>query len=61
MLAFLISNPWRSGAQPVPAGALDAAGDLALARAAELAPLAAEAKAAAQLSPPGRWDQRRGD
>lgn len=52
---------WRSGAQPVPAGALDAAGDLALARAAELAPLAARAKAAAQLAPPGRWHERRGD
>lgn len=49
---------WRSGAAPVPAGALDALADLALARAAELAPLAAQARVAAQLAPPGYLDRR---
>jgi len=51
---------WRSGVQPIPAGALDAAADLALARAAELAPLAAQARAAAQLAPPGYWQRTTG-
>jgi hypothetical protein len=48
---------WRSGAAPVPSGALTAVADLALARAAELAPLASQARAAAVQAPPGYWQR----
>jgi transcriptional regulator with XRE-family HTH domain len=50
---------WRTGQQPVPAGALEAIAQLALDRAAELAPLAAAARVAAQLAPPGYWERTR--
>lgn len=50
---------WRSGAAPVPAGALEAIAQLALNRAAHLAPLAAQARVAAATAPRGYFERGR--
>lgn len=51
---------WASGAQPIPAGALEAVAQLAEQRAVELAPLATQAREVAALAPPGYWERRGG-
>jgi len=52
---------WRSGAQPVPSGALEAAAEIALERLGHLGHLAAEARAAAAQAPRGYWQRRKAD